>query len=284
MDCFGDDSSSDEEEDALQRDESCGVCSFHSNTEASLLMHVRNTPNLQGANDLLMAVDAFCMSRHWMMHVGPDKGSILKQILNDTINAKASAVASNKANFVAVELGTYCGYASILLASEFRHASTSLNCHWYTAEIERSYASIAKEMVQLSGMDDVVSVHQITFDGHDTNVVEVISDALKTEDCAEGKPKIDFLFIDHDKDAYKSDLCKFEASGLIGKGTKVVADNVIFAQIQDYIEYVQQRQKEGIVQTKTIPCRVEYCGLDGNEADEQKYKDGIEVTDYLLDP
>ncbi len=282
MDCFGE-SSSDEEEDLLQRDDSCGVCSFHSNTEASLLMHVRNTPNLRGQNDVLMAVDAFCMSRHWMMHVGPEKGSLLKKILHDAINAKTSA-ATNKTNFVAVELGTYCGYASILLANEFRHAPTSLNCHWYTAEIERSYAAIAKEMIQLSGMDDVVSVHQITFDGHDTNVVEVISDALKTEERAEGKPKIDFLFIDHDKDAYKSDLCKFEASGLIGFGTKVVADNVIFAQIQDYIEYVQERQKEGIVQTKTIPCRVEYCGLDDNETNGQRYQDGIEVTDYLLDP
>lgn len=281
MDCFGDDSSSDEEEDVLQRDESCGVCSFHSNTEASLLMHVRNTPNLKGANDFLMAVDAFCMSRHWMMHIGPDKGAILKQILNDAINAKATT----SANFVAVELGTYCGYASILLANEFRHASTSLNCHWYTAEIERSYAAIAKEMIQLSGMDDVVSVHQITFDGHDTNIVEVISDALKTKECAEVKPKIDFLFIDHDKDSYKSDLCKFEAAGLIAKGTRVVADNVIFAQIQDYIEYVQERQKEGIVQTRTMPCRVEYCGVDDNETDDvQKYQDGIEVTDYLQDP
>eukprot|EP00985_Skeletonema_marinoi_P008836 scaffold4036_cov94-Skeletonema_marinoi.AAC.5 len=284
MDCFGD-SSSDEEEDVLLRDESCGVCSFHSNTEESLLTHVRNTPNLQGANDVLVAVDAFCMSRHWMMHVGPEKGLLLKQILHDAINAKASA-GINKTNFVAVELGTYCGYASILLANEFRRqASTSLNCHWYTAEIERSYAAIAKDMIQLSGMDDLVSVHQITFNGHDTNVVEVISDALKSEERAEVKPMIDFLFIDHDKDAYKSDLCKFEASGLIGKGTKVVADNVIFAQIQDYIEYVQERQKEGIVQTNTLPCRVEYCGLNGDEIDDgQQYQDGIEVTDYLQDP
>ena len=277
MDCFGD--SSDEEEGViLQRDETCGVCSFHANTEASLLMHVRNSPNLHGANDVLMAVDTFCMSRHWMMHVGPDKGLLLKQMLHDAISAKTAAAAS-KTNFVAVELGTYCGYASILLANEFRHASSSLNCHWYTAEIERSYAAIAKEMIRLSGMDDVVSVHQITFNGHDTNVVEVISDALKSKECAAATPIIDFLFIDHDKDAYKSDLCKFEKSGLIGKGTKVVADNVIFAQIQDYIDYVQERQKEGIVQTKTIPCRVEYCEVNGTD-----YRDGIEVTDYLLDP
>ena len=282
MDCFGD-SSSDEEEDVLQRDESCGVCSFHSNTEASLLTSVRNTPNLHGANDVLQAIDAFCMSRHWMMHVGPDKGLLLKRILHDAMNEKASA-AVNNTPFVAVELGSYCGYSSILLANEFRHGSTSLHCHWYTAEIERSYAAIAKEVIQISGMDDVVSVHQITYDGHETNVVEVIGDALKSEDRAETKPMIDFLFIDHDKDAYKSDLCKFESSGLICKGTKVVADNVIFAHIQDYIDYVQERQKKGVVQTKTIPCHVEYCGVNSDETDGKQYQDGIEVTDYLRDP
>jgi catechol O-methyltransferase len=288
MDCFGD-SSSDEEEDVLLRDESCGVCSFHSNTEASLLMHVRNTPNLQGANndpkDVLNAIDDFCMSRHWMMHVGPDKGVLLKRILHDAMNEKASAAVNNtNTPFVAVELGTYCGYASILLANECRHASTSLKCHWYTVEIERAYAAIAKEMIQLSGMDDVISVHQITFDGHDTNIVDVIRDALKSTEHAEARPMIDFLFIDHDKDAYKSDLCKFESFGLIGKGTKVVADNVIFANIKDYIDYVQERQREGVVQTRTIPCCVEYCGVNGDETDGTQYQDGIEVTDYLRNP
>lgn len=287
MDCFGDSSSDEEEDVVLQRDEACGVFSFHANTEASLLMHVRNTPNLHGANDVLMTIDKFCMSRHWMMHVGPKKGLLLKKMLHDAISAKTTAAANKTAadvfapNFVAVELGTYCGYASILLANEFRHASTSLNCHWYTAEIERSYAAIAKEIIQISGMDDVVSVHQITFNGHDTNVVEVISDALTSDECAEAKPMIDLLFIDHDKDAYKSDLRKLEESGLIRKGTKVVADNVIFAQIQDYIDYMQERQKKGIVRTKTIPCLVEYCGVND---DGQQYQDGIEVTDYLLDP
>lgn len=284
MDCFGD-SASDEEEDVILRDESCGVCSFHSNTEASLLLHVRNNSKNNDPIDVLHAIDDFCMSRHWMMHVGPEKGLLLKSILHDAMNEKASAdVNYANAPFVAVELGTYCGYAAILLANEFRNASSSLNCHWHTVEIERTYTAIAKEIIQRSGMGDVVSVHQITFDGHDTNVVEVIKDALKSKELSETKQMIDFLFIDHDKDAYKSDLCKFESCGLIGKGTKVVADNVIFANIQNYIDYVQERQREGIVQTKTIPCHVEYCGVNFDETDGKQYQDGIEVTDYLQDP
>ena len=73
-------------------------------------------------------------------------------------------------------------------------------------------------------------------------------------------PTIDFLFIDHDKDSYKSDLCKLEDSGMIRRGTKVVADNVLFAGIDDYMKYVQQRKEEGIVSTRTITCHVEYSG------------------------
>jgi len=97
---------------------------------------------------------------------------------------------------------------------------------------------------------------------------------------------IDFLFIDHDKDAYKSDLCKLEASGMICRGTKVVADNVLFACIDDYMGYVQQREKEGIVKTRTIPCHVEYSGDSNVQLGEhlQPYQDGVEITDYLRDP
>lgn len=85
MECFGD-SSDDEDDEELgnntttTRDESGnGICCFHPNTEASLLAHVRNSlPNKsidieQRADDVLNAIDTFCMSRHWMMHIGPEK-------------------------------------------------------------------------------------------------------------------------------------------------------------------------------------------------------------------
>ena len=87
MECFGD--SSDEEDEELvnnnttARDESGnGICCFHPNTEASLLAHVRNSlqTNInniddieQRADDVLNAIDTFCMKRHWMMHIGPEK-------------------------------------------------------------------------------------------------------------------------------------------------------------------------------------------------------------------
>lgn len=290
MDCFGD--SSDDENDVdgvIKRDASCGVCSFHPGTETSLLAHVRNDLNssqsnangtLQKATRVLEAIDEFCTSRHWMMHVGPEKGSILLDSLHDSINNKlADSSIAEDTSFVAVELGTYCGYASILIGRTFfeLRKQKPMHYHLYTMEISREYAEIASKMIHLSGMEDLISVHQISYDGHDTNVRGVITELLREGDGS--KKKIDFLFIDHDKDSYKSDLCKLEASGAICEGTKVVADNVLFACIDDYIAYVQQRQKEGIVKTRTIRSHVEYS----SDVNSQPYEDGVgEFTLIIL--
>ena len=275
MECFGESSSDDEDgggasSGVKQRDESCGVLSFHSNTEASLLAHVRNSvndpspsdgqANWQRSSDVLQAIDEFCTTRHWMMHVGPEKGEILLGALRAAMTAKmGESPAESDVPFVVVELGTYCGYASILMGRALREASTtSMKCHLLSAEINRQYAEVSTKMVRLSGMEDVISVLQISYDGHDTDLVRVVGDALKK--CP--AKTVDFLFIDHDKDSYKSDLCKLESSGMICRGTRVVADNVLFAGIDDYLRYVQQRAKDGVVTTRTVPCNVEYS--EGN--------------------
>ncbi|KAL7544467.1 hypothetical protein ACHAWF_007847 [Thalassiosira exigua] len=309
MECFGDSSDDDDDDDIVAanlRDESCGVLSFHPNTETSLLAHVRNVvkspasstsengdrkSKLQRSKDVLLAIDEFCTSRHWMMHVGPEKGGILLGALQEAIDDKAKRCQSeSNKSFVAVELGTYCGYASILMGRMLCEANTeNMKCHLFTTEISREYAEIAIEMVRLSSLEDLITVHQVSYyDGQeDTDVVKVIDEALKEDQCVQNENEqttIDFLFIDHDKDAYKSDLCKFEASGMIRRGTKVVADNVLFASINDYLSHVQQRKEKGVVDTRTIQCHVEYCGDVDIHSGGQQYRDGVEITDYLEDP
>ena len=73
------------------------------------------------------------------------------------------------------------------------------------------------------------------------------------------------------------DLKRFERSGLVRKGTRVVADNVVFAQISDYTEYVQQRQRDGVVTTRTVLCSVEYSntGQDSGLGDHDSFRDGV---------
>mmetsp|Transcript_30084 Transcript_30084/g.63925 ORF Transcript_30084/g.63925 Transcript_30084/m.63925 type:complete len:268 (+) Transcript_30084:376-1179(+) len=267
-----------------------------------------------------------------MMHIGPEKGAILTGALREALAMKqrrrresdgddkmetGGERGNNEAtflssSFVAVELGSYCGYAAIMMAREYCQARlealfssdfnedggllSNMNFHLFSMEINREYAEVAREIVNLSGFEELVSVHLISFDGYETNLVDVISSAVQSREREGGNevettsnPVIDFLFIDHDKDSYKADLCRLETSGTIRKGTKVVADNVLFAQIDDYIGYVRKRQEGGVVKTDTIPCRVEYC--DGGvemevEEDgiEEQFGDGVEITDYLIDP
>merc|ERR1719354_1326218 len=89
---------------------------------------------------------------------------------------------------------------------------------------------------------------------------------------------IDFLMIDHDKESYLTDLKRLESSGLISCGTIVAADNVLFAGIHDYMDYMKSRAEEGMVETCTIESTVEYS------SSEQMLVDGVEITEYLKDP
>ena len=54
---------------------------------------------------------------------------------------------------------------------------------------------------------------------------------------------------------------------MICKSTKVVADNVLFACIDDYVQYMQQRMELGVVDTRTILSHVEYSGEAGDLQD-----------------
>ncbi|KAL7468928.1 hypothetical protein ACHAXS_009167 [Conticribra weissflogii] len=350
------------------RDPSCGICTFHPHTETSLLTHVRNSllpTSIAGCDEhdnhntsnnddnhnnnhfadwqskdyvqsllnrslkVLKSIDDYCTSRHWMMHIGPEKGGILTSALREALDSKMhrqregagdgktekgeergdhsqnSAIESpsSLSSFVAVELGSYCGYAAILMAREYCQARledlssahsaengrllSNMNFHLFSMEINREYAEVAREMINLSGFEELISVPLVSFDGYETNLVDVITSAVQTRGRNGGnevktisKPMIDFLFIDHDKDSYKSDLCRLEISGMVRKGTKVVADNVLFAQIDDYICHVRKRQEEGVVKTDTIPCRVEYsCGdvevSEDEEGVDERFGDGV---------
>ena len=330
-----------------------GMNLLHHNTELSLLSHVRNnvqqwddTKHDTARSDVLHSIDTYCISRQWMMHCGPNKGDILIKALRSSMlykrallstswdytrninDSSASSSISSSINnndnntrgqFIAVELGTYCGYASILmgrLMHQIRNAT--MDCHLFTTEINPEYKQIATEMISMSGLDDIISVHQVrscttrssgtttnnngyhnnhtnNYDDTNTDIVDVIWSAIEEYNTNNNnhkhhhhhqkhqQPKIDFLFIDHNKESYKSDLQKLELSGMICRGTKVVADDALFVDIEDYVLYIQQRKDDGIVKTRTVPCKaVEYCGDD--IIDMADYQDGVEITDYLQDP
>lgn len=113
MDLFGADS--DSEDDAghpplpTSRPKENGVMAFHAGTEQALLVYLRSlAPAPASPAEVLSEIDTFCIERHWMMHVGSEKAGILRAAL-------AKALPGPNPGFALLELGTYCGYSSVLL-------------------------------------------------------------------------------------------------------------------------------------------------------------------------
>ncbi|KAL3800738.1 hypothetical protein ACHAW5_009308 [Stephanodiscus triporus] len=80
--------------------------------------------------------------------------------------------------------------------------------------------------------------------------------------------KIDFLLLDHAKHLYLSDLRNLERSKLIGKGTHVCADNVVFNRLDAYREHMRRLEQMkisdgsgcggGVVETRLEEMNLEY--------------------------
>ena len=269
--CFDDESdaedvdSDDADEAPRLRDRSCGVLAFHKGTERALLLFVQQqctaaaTSNSQAVR---MAVDTFCIQRHWMMHVGPEKSRQLKSFLNDCVTKRSSP----RSKFVLLELGTYCGYSSIMWAETLHQLG--LDFHVYTVEANPEFIEVSNELIRLAGFDSLVSVLHLDILCKN----QTVSDLL----CANDVPNPDFVFLDHDKDAYLDDLQELEKAKRIRAGVHVVADNVLFARIDNYRRYMQKLAERGIVETRLEKGRLEYSELEQKaSADPGAFEDGI---------
>mmetsp|Transcript_22714 Transcript_22714/g.27998 ORF Transcript_22714/g.27998 Transcript_22714/m.27998 type:complete len:167 (-) Transcript_22714:57-557(-) len=141
--------------------------------------------------------------------------------------------------------------------------------HLFTVEVNPVFADTARQLLTLADLNEFVTVVVVN---ETTSVVEELCRRYREV------TNVPFLFLDHDKECYLRDLIEFERSGLLRVGSMVVADNVIFCEIRDYVEYVRGLEEKGIVSTRTLECKVEYA--DGEEDDEM-ISDGIEITTYV---
>ena len=287
FDCFGDgDSDHDNEDDrragqsrnsaslSLQhRDPSNGILAFHAGTEQALINYVQkqllasdNNVLKTPASKVLGHIDDFCLKRHWMMHVGYEKSPILEKFLKE---CKETTAPDAEKTLALVELGTYCGYSSILMANALQAKLSCDHFEIYTVEVAEQNAKIAREMIKLSGLQD--HIHVLLFDPNR----ESLTDLLRRE--MPPASTIDFLFLDHSKSMYLRDLQQLENSRFVQKGCFVAADNVIFAQIDDYREYIAELAHRGIVRTQLKLSWLEYCEPDhnGDETKKNMMKDGI---------
>ena len=206
--------------------------------EEQLLRHVYARAAENNPQSVLDVMDDFGWKIQWMMAVGDQKGAILRREV------------ANRAPKVAVEAGAYCGYSAVLIGAQLPPDG-----HLYSVEIDPLHAAIATKVVEYAGLRDKVTV-----------LVGTLDSRLSALRSVHGVRAIDLLFIDHDKRAYLSDLKRVEASGLLVKGSVVVADNVIYPGAPDYLDYVHGLEGR-TYRTTMHEAKVEYGDEGRNTRD-----------------
>ena len=181
---------------------------------------VKNNPK-----SILQTIDNFVLeSGQFLMNVGPEKGEILRDHL-----------LKSKPNNV-IELGTFIGYSAVLISSTIGEKSklTSIDSDSHSIEI-------AKELINFAGLDDKVNLMH-------GSAEEIIPEL---------NFNADFVFIDHAKKKYLSDLKLLETEEIILKNCIVFADNVgIFK--DEMAEYFDHVRNSGKYQSQNFSSKLEY--------------------------
>lgn len=165
-------------------------------------------------DDVIAAIDRYAYEHAYLINVGDEKGLLLDRAVR-----RASPTT-------ALELGTYCGYGAL------RIARAAPGARVFSVELSAANAEVARRIWAHAGVADRV-----------TCVVGTIGDGGATLDALGFAPgELDFLFIDHDKNAYLTDLQAILGRGWLRTGAVVVADNVGIPGAPRYRAYMKEHQ------------------------------------------
>ncbi|KAJ3146803.1 hypothetical protein HDU89_006058 [Geranomyces variabilis] len=171
---------------------------------------------------VLQLIDKHCWAQgNGMMHIGDRKAKVIEQVMLDLKPRRI------------LELGTYCGYSAVLMASILKrlhpdHASTKEAAaaapELVTIDPSSCQADVAAKIVARAGLTDIV-----------TFVNDFSGPAIQN---LSGQ-QFDMVFVDHQKDLYLPDVQAIVARGLLRKGGVVVSDNVGIFQSKEYLEWLR---------------------------------------------
>jgi catechol O-methyltransferase len=165
-------------------------------------------------DDVIATIDRFAYEHSYLINVGDEKGLLLDDAVR-RVDPKT-----------ALELGTYCGYGALRIARAAPQARV------FSVELSAANAEVARRIWAHAGVADRV-----------TCVVGTVGDGGATLDALDFAPgELDFLFLDHDKDAYLTDLRAILDRGWLRTGAVVVADNVGIPGAPRYRAYMQEQQ------------------------------------------
>ncbi|KAK1470074.1 catechol O-methyltransferase [Colletotrichum melonis] len=136
-----------------------------------------------------------------------------------------------------VEFGSFVGNSTIAWGAMLRdfYPGDNSGIRVYSFELDPELAEIARDVVKLAGMSDIVTV--VDGPGAESLKTLVKNGDLKTE-------SVDAVFFDHWEDIYLPDLKLCEELGVLHKGSVVLADNTDIPGAPKYLEYVRGNMEE----------------------------------------
>ena len=204
--------------------------------EAAAADYVLANAHRGDIGDALAKIDEYAYDKSFLVNIGDEKGKLLD----------AAVRRSNPR--LALELGTYCGYSAL------RIAAVAPSARIISVELSAANADVAQRIWNHAGVANRV-----------TCVVGTVGDGGRTLDGLQSEHglsagALDFLFIDHDKNAYLADLLAIIDRDWLRSGAVVVADNVGFPGSPDYRAYMREQQGKS---WRTVEHRthVEYQSL-----------------------
>ncbi|XP_062408043.1 transmembrane O-methyltransferase homolog [Sardina pilchardus] len=196
--------------------------------EERAFRHVLTQATPGEPDSILEAFDRWSTSTEYISHIGPKKGKILDKVVQDV------------APLVVLELGTHCGYSTIRIAR-----ALPVGARLITVEMDERNAQIAEKVVRLAGYDDDMVELRVS-------ASEDLIPRLRAE---LGVERVDLVFMDHWKRCYLPDLRLLEACGMLGRGSVVLADNVLFPGAPHFLRYARSC---GLYQLRIHRATLEY--------------------------
>jgi catechol O-methyltransferase len=214
--------------------------------EAAAADYVEANARRGDIDSVLATIDEYAYAKSFLVNVGDEKGQLL------------DAAVRRADPRLALELGTYCGYGAL------RIARAAPSARVVSVELAEANAGVAQRMWAHAGVADRI-----------TCVVGTIGDGGRTLDVLRDdhgftSDAVDFLFIDHDKNAYLADLLAIVERGWLRRGAVVVADNVGFPGSPKYRAFMREQQGKGW-QTVEHRAHMEYQKLVPDLVVESQY-------------
>ncbi|KAK1244202.1 hypothetical protein MKX08_002340 [Trichoderma sp. CBMAI-0020] len=188
--------------------------------EDKLLSFILSHPNVESLRGsptkILSTIDDFSANHDFLISIGGHKAGVLSNL-----------IAREKPQTV-VELGGYLGYSAILFADTMRRSNPSQQIRVFSLEFSAEFASIARQLIGLAGLSDIVTV-----------VTGTAEESLRKLHAQGTLTSIDFLFLDHVEELYPADFKVCEELGLLHKGAVIAADNVVRPGAPEYRKLVR---------------------------------------------